>query len=133
MTMHDRGLLDTSVVIDLPGLPLSSVVGEVALSAITVAELAVGPHAAKHPEARASRQRHLQWVEHTFDVLPFDTEAARHYGQICALVLAAGRSPRGRNLDLQIAATAAANDLPLITRKPKDFIGLDSILTVVAI
>ena len=135
MKKHDRGLLDTSVVLDLPGLSptLKSVVGQVALSAITIAELAVGPHTAKHPEARASRQRHLQWVEHTFDVLPFDTEAARHYGQVCALVLAVGRSPRGRHLDLQIAATASANNLPLITRNPKDFVGLDSILTVVPV
>jgi hypothetical protein len=79
------------------------------------------------------RQRHLQATEALFDVLPFDAGAARVYGHIDVLVRAAGRSPRARIADLFIAATAVAYDLPLLTRNPKDFVGLDSILTVVAI
>jgi predicted nucleic acid-binding protein len=132
MTKHERGVLDTSVIIDLPEVSLAGIVQAVSISAITVAELAAGPHASKDPAVRAVRQQRLQWVENTFEVVPFDIDAARYYGHMYALVLAAGHSPRGRLADLMIAATAAANGLPLLTRNPKDFVGLDSIVRVVA-
>jgi len=69
----------------------------------------------------------------TWDALPFDTEAARTYGRIFAATRAARRSSRGRLSDLLIASTAAANGLPLYTRNPADFVGLEEIVTVVAV
>lgn len=128
-----RGLLDTSVVIDLPKVSISRLPDELAISTVTLAELAAGPHATDVPAERAARQRRLQWAEATFDPLPFDAEAARSYGQVYALVLAAGRHPRRRLADLLIASVAVANGLPLFTRNPTDFTGLDSVLTVVEI
>ncbi|MBV8931412.1 MAG: type II toxin-antitoxin system VapC family toxin [Kutzneria sp.] len=133
MPDYKRGLLDTSVVIDLPNPTVAALITEAAISAITLAELATGPHATHDPVKRAERQQRLQWAENTFDVLPFSTEAARHYGHAYALVLAGGRKPRGRLVDLMIAATAVANDLPLLTRNPKDFVGLDSIVQVIPV
>ena len=127
-----RGVLDTSVVIDIHRLDRSSLPREMAIAAITLAELAAGPHAVDDPEERAERQERLQWVESTVETLPFDERAARSYGRIYAAVRAAGRKPRGaRAADLLIAAVAAANDLPLYTRNPADFAALGGVLTVV--
>ena len=75
----------------------------------------------------------LQHVEATFDPLPYDRDAARIYGQMCAAVIAIGRQPRGRSADLMIAATAASNGLPLYTSNPKDFQGLDDLVEIVAV
>ncbi len=130
---HLRGLLDTSVVVDLADVDARTLPGEMAISTITVAELAAGPHASTDPHERARRQRRLQAVEATFDPLPFDRAAARAYGQVYASVTAAGRRARGRRaVDLLIAATALANGLPLYTRNPDDVAGLDG-LQVVAV
>jgi hypothetical protein len=126
-----RGLLDTSVVIDLERIETDSLPAEVAVSALTVAELAAGPHATRDPEERARRQERLQRVEATFTPLPFDAGAARAYGRICAAVAAGGRKARGRRaIDLLIAATAVAEGLPLYTRNPDDFRGLAELLDV---
>ena len=127
-----RGVLDTSVVVDIHRLDRSSLPREMAIAAITLAELAAGPHAVDDPEERAERQERLQWVESTVETLPFDEEAARSYGTVYAAARAAGRKPRGaRAVDLLIAAVAAANDLPLYTRNPADFAALGGVLTVV--
>jgi predicted nucleic acid-binding protein len=126
-----RGLLDTSIVIDLERIDADSLPAEVAVSALTVAELAAGPHATRDPQERARRQERLQRVEATFTPLPFDAGAARAYGRICAAVGAGGRKARGRRvIDLLIAATAVAERLPLYTRNPDDFRGLDDLLDV---
>jgi predicted nucleic acid-binding protein len=129
----ERALLDTSVVIDLGSLPEASLPRESAISAVTLAELTASVTGAKDPVRRVVRQRHLQATEALFDVLPLDAGAARAYGHVDVLVRELGRSPRARIADLLIAATAVAHDLPLLTRNPKDFVGLDSILLVVAI
>lgn len=129
-----RGLLDTSVVIDLERISVDSLPGEVAISAITMAELAAGPHATQDPEERSRRQDRLQRTEAAFDPLPFNTEAARAYGRVFAAIAAAGRKPRGaRALDLLIAATALAEGLPLYTRNPDDFRALEGIVDVISI
>ncbi|MGQ0838080.1 type II toxin-antitoxin system VapC family toxin [Actinokineospora sp.] len=133
MAEYDRALFDTSVVIDFPNVPVTGRVREAAISAITLAELASGPAATNDPSIRAARQQRVQFAENAFDVVPVDTNAARYYGHIYALVLVQGRHPRGRIADLLIAATAAANDLPLFTRNPKDFIGLESVVQVIAV
>lgn len=107
---------------------------ELALSAITMAELAAGPHAAGNADERARRQDRLQRAEAAFDPLAFDGEAARAYGRIYATQIASGRKARGtRALDLMIAATACAANLPVYTRNPSDFQGLQGIVDVVAV
>ena len=131
---HARGLIDTSVVIDLELIDAADLPGEVAVSAITMAELAAGPHATTDPAERARRQDRLQRAEATFEALPVDTAVARAYGRVYAAVGAAGRKARGRRaVDLFIAATAVAAGLPLYTRNPDDFAGLSEILEVVTV
>jgi predicted nucleic acid-binding protein len=82
---------------------------------------------------RASRLEILQRVEYEFDPIPFDAEAARVYGRVAAAVVSTGRKPRRRLADLMIAAIAIAENLPLFTTNPKDFAGLDTLLTVVPV
>ena len=128
-----RGLLDTSVVIDLDLLPTDLLPLEVAVSAITLAELAAGPLAAASVDERARRQDRLQRAEATFDPLPFGVDAARAYARIFAAVREAGRQPRRRAADLLIAATALAEQLPLVTRNGDDFAGLEALVQVVEV
>lgn len=132
--MAERGLLDTSVVVDLERVDPATLPAEIAISAVTLAELAAGPAAATDPDTRARRQDRLQRTEATFEPLPFDTDAARAYGRVYAAVAARGRKPRGaRAVDLLIAATALSGDLPLYTRNPRDFAGLERLLTIRAV
>lgn len=133
MAEPTRGLLDTSVVIDHDLVAHDRLPDESAISAVTLAELASGPHAAGDQEERARRQDRLQWAAATWDPLPFDTEAARMYGRVFAAAKATGRSTRTRFADLLIAATAAANGLSLYTRNPADFAGLERIVSVEAV
>ena len=126
-----RGVLDTSVVIDFDDVDPSELPFEVAVSAVTMAELAAGPHATTDPDVKGRRQDRLQRAEAAFDPLPFDSDAARGYGRIVAAVVAAGRKARGaRVVDLLIAATALANELPLYTRNGDDFVGLDGLIDI---
>jgi len=131
--MPEAGILDTSVVIDLPSVDVDRLPTESAITAVTLAELTAGPHATADVIQRSIRQERLQWAEATFDALPFDIAAARSYGRVYALVRAARRQPRGRLADLMIASIASANQLPLYTRNPKDFAGLESMITVIAV
>ena len=129
--MCRHGLLDTSVVIDLDLIEDASLPEQSTVSAITLAELTVGPLAAgRDEEERARRQDRLQWAAATWDPLPFDALAARAYGRIYSALVARGRTGRGRFADLLIAATALANDLPLYTRNAADVKGLDDLITV---
>jgi predicted nucleic acid-binding protein len=129
-----RGLVDTSVVIDMEQIDPADLPVEIAISAITLAELAAGPHATSNPAERARRQDRLQRAEATFDPLPVDANVARAFGRIYAAVATAGRKARGRRaFDLLIAATAVAANLPLYTRNPDDFAGLPDLLKVVSI
>lgn len=117
-----RGLLDTSVVVALESLTPEDLPEEPAISAITLAELAAGPHATDDEQERARRQDRLQRVEALLDPLPFDAAAARAYAIVFAATRSADRKPRGaRAVDLMIAAIALANELPLFTRNSTDF------------
>jgi predicted nucleic acid-binding protein len=128
------GLIDTSVVIDWDDPAVSGALpDESAVCAVTMAELAAGPHLATDPAERARRQARLQQVESLSDPLPLDAAASRSYGEVVAAVVAAGRTHRSRIADLLIAATAHANGLPLYTRNSDDFAGLDMLITVIAI
>ena len=129
-----RGLIDTSVLIGLEHVKADDLPDALAVSSITMAELAAGPHATADPEERARRQDRLQRAEATFDPLPLDAAAARAYGRVYSAVSQAGRNARGaRSVDLLIAATALAANLPLYTRNPGDFRGVESLVEIVAL
>ncbi len=130
---HERGVLDTSVLIDLKSTPDEALPASGTVTAITLAELSAALHATTSLAERAARAERLQLVEANFDALPFDSVAARSYGRMVALTIAFGQNPRPRRLDLMIAATAAVNDLPLFTRNPKDFEALRTALTIVPV
>jgi predicted nucleic acid-binding protein len=125
-----RALLDTSVVIASDVGPLD---GELAISAVTLAELHFGVLIAKERKVRAERLRRLLVLQRTFDALPLDEAAAASYGQVAAAVVDAGRQPRARSMDLLIAATAHAHSARLYTRNADDFQGLDDLLDVVSV
>ncbi|WP_249043282.1 PIN domain-containing protein [Prauserella muralis] len=103
------------------------------ITAITLAELHQGVAMAKDPAARAARTELLGAAIVEFEPLPFNGEAAARYGSLTALVVVARRDPRPRKLDLMIAAIASTNGLPLFTRNPANFRGLDDVVTVVAV
>jgi hypothetical protein len=129
-----RGIVDTSVVIDLERIDPARLPVEIAISAVTLAELAAGPHATEDPAERARRQDRLQRAEATFEPLPVDANVARAYGRVYAAIVGAGRKARGRRaVDLLIAATAIAANLPLYTRNPDDFAGLADLLETVSV
>lgn len=128
-----QGLLDTSAVIDLDRLDPAELPDEVAICAITLAELSAGPSAASDPGERARRQDRLQRIEAVFDPLSFGVAEARAYGRVHAAVVATGRQPRRRFADLLIAATALAHELPIVTSNPADFDGLADLVTVLAV
>ncbi len=107
---------------------------QIAVSAITLAELAAGPHATADRAERARRQDRLQRAEATFEPIAFDASTARAYARVYAAIVSAGRKARGRRaVDLLIAATAVAAELPVYTRNPADFAGLETMLEVVAV
>lgn len=125
-----RAILDTSVVIATDIAPLE---GELAISAITLAELHFGVLVAKQRKVRAERLRRLLVLQRTFDALPLDEAVAASYGQVAAAVVDAGHQPRARSMDLLIAASAHAHSARLYTRNPDDFEGLDDLVDVVTV
>ncbi len=133
MSEHEVGLLDTSVVISLGAITDATVLpSRCFVSAITLAELSVGPLVARNDADRIARQGVLQQVEADFDPIPFDAAAARAFGRVAAQLRASGRKTSARAYDALIASTAVANGLPVFTRNPDDFAGIDA-LTVVAV
>lgn len=128
------GLLDTSVVIDWHDPALAaSLPDEIAISTITAAELAGGPHLTADPVEAAKRQARLQEVEAKLEPIPFDAAAVRSFGLVVAAVVGEGRKPRKRLADLLIAATAHANQLDLYTRNAVDFAGLEDLIRVIPV
>ncbi len=127
-----RGVIDTCVVIALDHVDPDELPLEVAISALTLAELELGLHATDEADERFRRQDRLQRTQATFEEpLPVDAEVAQAYGRICAAVVSMGRKARGKRMvDLLIAATALAAELPLYTLDLKDFAGLDKLVRV---
>jgi predicted nucleic acid-binding protein len=122
------------VLIDLEHITATDLPVEVAVSALSMAELAAAPHATADTDQRARRQDRLQRAEAAFDPLPFDSNAAQAYGRVFASVTAAGRNARGvRAVDLLIAATALSAGLPVYTRNGDDFRALDGLIDVVVV
>jgi predicted nucleic acid-binding protein len=137
-----QGMLDTNILILRNWIDPAELPEEMAISAITLAELSAGPHEVRGNEEQNAYDEHaelarrleiLQRVESEFDPLPFDAEAARIFGRVTASVIAAGRKPRRRAVDLMIAATAIAERLPLFTTNPGDFTGLDTLIRIVTV
>ena len=135
-----QGLIDTNILILRAWVDPTQLPDEMAISAVTLAELSAGPHEVRdnseqssydEREERARRTEILQRAENEFDPIPFDAESARVYGRVTSAVVAAGRKPRRRNADLMIASTAIAEGLPLFTTNPDDFAGLERMLEVV--
>ncbi|MGV9802342.1 PIN domain-containing protein [Mycobacterium sp. NPDC003449] len=127
------GLLDTSVVVDLESLTPEDLPEQIAISAVTLAELAAGPVSTADPAERARRQDRLQRAEAAFDPIAFGVNAARAYGRVASAVVSAKRQPRKRFADLMIAAVAIAEGMPVVTRNPNDFRGLENLIRVIAI
>jgi hypothetical protein len=135
-------MLDTNIMILRRWIDPAELPDEMAISAITLAELSAGPHQVRrndeqktydeHAE-RARRLEVLQRSESEFDPVPFGAEAARAFGRVTAAVVAAGPQPRRRIADMMIAATALAEQLPLFTTNPDDFTGLGNLMQIVAV
>ena len=123
-----KSVLDTSIVIAADLAPLD---GDLAISAVTLAELHFGVLVAKQQQTRAERLRRLLLLQRTFDALPIDEKVAASYGQLAAAVVEAGRHPRARSLDLLIAATAHAHSARLYTRNAADFLGIEGLVDIV--
>ena len=99
----DRGILDTSTVILLARITdATQLPAEPLITAVTLAELTVGPLLAKQ-------------------------EATRADGRVASSLRRSGRKANARALDAMIAATAIANDLPVYTCNPSDFAGIDDL------
>ena len=131
VTSTGRGILDTSTVILLARLAdATALPAEPLISAITLAELSVGPLVAGDERERVARQAHLQQAEADFDALPFDAAAARAFGRVASSLRRSGRKTAARAYDAMIAATAIAHDLPLYTCNPADFMGIDDLQLV---
>lgn len=137
-----QGLLDTNILILRRWIEPDELPDEMAISAVTLAELSAGPHEVRsndeqglydEREERARRTEALQRAESEFDPVPFDVMAARAYGRVAAAVIAAGRKPRRRVADLMIAATAIAEDLPLFTTNPDDYAGLERLVRIIPV
>ncbi|WP_100445256.1 type II toxin-antitoxin system VapC family toxin [Glycomyces xiaoerkulensis] len=134
--MHEtepRGVLDTCVYIDLQDVELDLLPDVPELTAVTMTELHQGIAMARSSSQRAVRLEKLSAAVADFEPLPYDGEAASRFGTLAALVLSQGRSPKPRQMDLMIAAIASVHEIPLYTRNPDDFLGLESTLRVVAV
>lgn len=131
VAQRGRGVLDTNTVIMLSRLTdAGSLPQEPLITAVTLAELSVGPLVASSDSERAARQAHLQQAESDFDPLPFDAQAARAFGRVAASLRHAGRKVNARAYDAMIAATALANGLPVYTCNPNDFAGIEGLEVV---
>lgn len=121
-----RALLDASVLIgaDDPG----ELQG--AISAASLAELHFGVLIARDSDERARRAQRLGVIESTFEPLPLDATVAREWGRLAAAIRERGGQPRRRAVDLAIAATANAHNVPLLTHNPGDFQLINDLITV---
>jgi len=121
------GLLDTSTLILLARADPEALPDIPSISAVTLAELSVGPLVARSEEERAARQAHLQLAEADFDQVPFGAAAARAFARVAQSFRDSGRKPSARAFDALIAATAISRELPLHTCNPADFVGIPAL------
>ncbi|WP_067666996.1 type II toxin-antitoxin system VapC family toxin [Nocardia miyunensis] len=127
------GLLDTCVLIDISTIDAADLPVQPQISTLTIAELGLGIAMATTPAVLALRTERMLEFEHIFEPIPFCPAAARRFTSMAKLVIAAGRNPKPRKVDLMIAAVASVNDLPLYTRNAADFKGIENLLTVIPV
>jgi predicted nucleic acid-binding protein len=127
VTADPVGVLDTNTLIIIDRLDADDLPAEPLITAVTLAELSVGPLVASDDAERAARQARLQQTEAVFDPLPFDASAARAFGGVTASLRRSGRKPAARAFDAMIAAIAVAKDVPVYTCNAQDFEGIDSL------
>jgi predicted nucleic acid-binding protein len=134
VSRRQRGVLDTSVVIDIASISEEALPQTSSIAALTLAELASGPLSTCDPAEQAERLERLQWAESKFEAISFDAAAAHAYGRVYAAAITARQKPRGaRAVDLLIAATALSRGLPLYTRNPADFKSLAALMDIVKV
>lgn len=97
---------------------------DVAIAAITVAELLVGVELAEG-KRRAARQKLVDAIIDTLPIEDYDLNVARRHSELLAHVRRAGR-PRGAH-DLVIAATALARRRIVVTADARGFDGLPGV------
>lgn len=125
-----RAILDTSVLIANDVAPLE---GELAISVAALAELQFGVLVTVDAAVRAERLRRLSEFQRRFSALPVDEAVTTSYGQLASAVVAAGRQPRSRVMDLLIAATAHAHAARLYTRNADDLLGVEHLVDIVQV
>lgn len=125
-----KAIIDTSVLIATDVPPLD---GELAISTATLAELHFGLLVTTDAAVRAERLRRLLELQRNFDALPVDDDVATSYGQLAAAVVARGRQPRSRVMDLLVAATAHAHSARLYTRNASDLAGIEHLIEIVSV
>jgi predicted nucleic acid-binding protein len=113
-----RVILDTSVLV-ASDANLSDLICQI--SSVSYAELHFGVQGAPDDSARLSRQHRLTMIQSVYGHgIAFTDDTAHHYGLLCGRLRAQGRSPRGRAMDVMIAATALTLGVPLVTRNTDD-------------
>lgn len=127
MSTDPVGVVDTNTLILIDRLDPQDLPEEPVITAVTLAELSVGPLVASDDIERAARQARLQEAEAAFDPLPLDASAARAFGRVAASLRSSGRKAQARAFDAMIAAIALANDLPIYTCNQRDFEGIDDL------
>jgi predicted nucleic acid-binding protein len=127
-----RAILDTSILIaqEEDAAVEAAIPSEAAISVVTLAELHYGVLAAKTDIVKQIRLRRLGVIEATFQPIPIDATVARAYAAVAQAVKLAGGAPRARVMDLWIAATALAENVPVFTRNREDFKTLEQLIDV---
>jgi tRNA(fMet)-specific endonuclease VapC len=124
-------ILDTTVLVDAERegvAALGELVGDednVAIAAISVAELAVGVELASE-KRRVGREAFVAAVLEAVSVEGYDLDVARAHGALLAHTQRAG-TPRGAH-DLIIAATARARDREVVSADLDGFAGLPEVV-----
>jgi predicted nucleic acid-binding protein len=97
---YEQGLLDTNIMILRRWVAPEELPDEMAITAVTLAELSAGPHEVRRNDEQSGYDEHaerarrldvLQRAENEFDPVPFDAEPARAYGRLGAASITSGR------------------------------------------
>lgn len=125
-------LLDTTFLVDAERgeVALDDVIGDdddVALAAITVAELIVGVRRAEGRTQRR-RQSYVDDIVESIPILPYDASVALEHAELLIAVRDSGR-PRGAH-DLMIAATARSSRRSVVTADRTGFANLPGVTVI---
>ena len=126
-------LLDTAFLIDAErgDVTLDAAIDDdddVAIAAVTVAELLVGVELASG-KRRDTRQVYVEEILDSLPIIAYDRNVAVEHAELLVTVRTQGR-PRGAH-DLLIAATARATDRTIVTADQEAFTDLPGVATVI--